>query len=267
MRGSMNKSPIVCVAALALAACTASTRDDDDPGKLEAASTTATVYNYGTLAHPGSCLDASGAGTTDGTQIQEWECNGTGAQAYAVLDQGDGTVNLLNTHANKCVDVYGAGTGNGNKIDLWDCNGTVAQKFILRPSGNGFVNIVNPNSNKCLDVAGDNPNDGTVVQLYDCNGTNAQKWNPAAIGSITTSGGGSPSGGGNGSSCNPSAWVYMGSNANACNGNLGEPCGWTSTNEGQGYTCQTTSWGTGCEPGGAVCGGSSGGGGPARPGS
>jgi beta-glucanase (GH16 family) len=108
-------------------------------------------------------------------------------------------------------------------------------------------------------VAGDNPADGTLVQLYDCNGTNAQKWNPAAIGTITTSGGGSSSGGGSGSSCNPGAWVYMGNDANACNGNLGEPCGWTSTNEGQGYTCQTTSWGTGCEPGGAVCGGSSGG--------
>src|SRR5579871_2404776 len=116
----MNRSPIVCVAALALAAWATNTGGEDGASKLEAASTTATVYNYGTLAHPGSCLDASGAGTADGTQIQEWECNGTGAQAYAALDQGDGTVNLLNTHANKCVDVYGAGTGNGNKIDLWD---------------------------------------------------------------------------------------------------------------------------------------------------
>src|SRR5579871_1393020 len=119
MPALMTKKPLLCVAALTLAACTASTGDHDDPGKLEAAST-ATVYNYGTLAHPGSCLDALAAGTADGTQLQEYECNGTGAQAYAVLDQGDGTVNLLNTHANKCVDVYGAGTGNGNKIDLWD---------------------------------------------------------------------------------------------------------------------------------------------------
>ena len=45
----------------------------------------------------------------------------------------------------------------------------------------------------------------------------------------------------------------MGTNANACVGNTGEPCGWTTTNEGQGYTCQAVSWGTGCEAGGAVC--------------
>ena len=71
-----------------------------------------------------------------------------GAKAYAVLDLGDGTVNIINTNANKCLDVYGAGTGNGNKIDLWDCNGTVAQTWVLRPAQNGFANIVNPNSGK-----------------------------------------------------------------------------------------------------------------------
>jgi chitinase len=45
----------------------------------------------------------------------------------------------------------------------------------------------------------------------------------------------------------------MGNDPNACDGHLGEPCGWTSTNDGQGYTCQTVSWGTGCEPAGIVC--------------
>ena len=45
-----------------------------------------------------------------------------------------------------------------------------------------------------------------------------------------------------------SVWIYMGTNANACDGNVGDPCGWTTTNLGQGYTCQTESWGTGCEP-------------------
>jgi hypothetical protein len=52
----------------------------------------------------------------------------------------------------------------------------------------------------------------------------------------------------------------MGSDANACSGHLGESCGWTSANEGQGYHCQTVSWGTGCEPGGTTCPGGTGGG-------
>jgi hypothetical protein len=145
----------------------------------------ATTYNFGALAHPGSCMDARSAGTSDGTQIQEWQCNGTVAQSFATLGQGGNVVTLYNPNANKCVDVADSGTANGTQIRLWDCNGTAAQNFVLQPAGNGFVNIVNPNSNKCLDVQADNPNDGTVVQLYDCNGTNAQLWNPAAVGSVT----------------------------------------------------------------------------------
>lgn len=60
--------------------------------------------------------------------------------------------------------------------------------------------------------------------------------------------------------CEPSAWVYMGDNVSACEGHAGESCGWTTTDQGQGYHCQATSWGTGCEPGGPACsgGGSSG---------
>jgi beta-glucanase (GH16 family) len=221
------------------------------------------IYNFGALANPGSCMDAQGGGTADGTQIQEWVCNGTGAQSYELEDDGNGGYFILNTQANKCVDVQGAGTANGTKIQLYDCNGTGAQTFVTQDAGNGFVTIVNTNSNKCLDVQGDDPANGTVVQLYDCNGTAAQTWNPSVIGVALGSGGGSSSGGtgssSGGSSCDPNAWIYLGTNANACDGNVGEPCGWTTDNEGQGYTCQTVSWGTGCEPGGTVCpGGGSG---------
>ena len=229
--------------------------------------TSGDLYNFGTLANPGSCMDAKAGGTADGTQIQEWPCNGTGAQSYELEDDGNGAFTIVNTQANKCVDVQGAGTANGTKVQLYDCNGTGAQSFVTEDAGNGFVYLVNTNSNKCLDVSADNPAAGTVVQLWDCNHTNAQTWNATVIGVASSSGGSGSSSGGSGSSsggstCNASAWVYMGSNANACDGNLGESCGWTSTNEGQGYTCQAASWGTGCEPGGAVCpgGGSSGGG-------
>ncbi len=148
-------------------------------------SSTATTYNFGTLADPGSCMDAQGGGTGDGTQIQEYQCNGTPAQAYATLGVGGGDVELYNPNSNKCVDVSGSGTADGTKVQLWDCNGTAAQKFVLQSAANGFVTIVNTNSNKCLDVKADNPANGTVVQLWDCNGTSAQLWNPAAVGSVT----------------------------------------------------------------------------------
>ncbi len=49
----------------------------------------------------------------------------------------------------------------------------------------------------------------------------------------------------------PSSYVYM-SNTDACDNNLNAPCGWTPSDEGQGYTCHAESWGTGCEPGTAL---------------
>ena len=156
--------------------------------------TSGDIYNFGALAHPGSCMDARGSGTTDGTQIQEWSCNGTGAQSFELKDDGAGGFYIVNTLANKCVDVQGAGTADGTKVQLYDCNQTAAQTFVTEDAGNGFIYFVNTNSNKCLDVQGDNPADGTVVQLYDCNQTSAQRWNPTVIGVAST--GGSSSGGG-----------------------------------------------------------------------
>jgi chitinase len=92
----------------------------------------------------------------------------------------------------------------------------------------------------------------------------AALWSPVACAGGGTGGGntgGNTGGGGStGGSCNASAWVSMASNASACDGHLGESCGWTATNLGQGYHCQATSWGTGCEPGGATCPGGTGGG-------
>ncbi len=179
------------------AGCSAQSGGDVVERSSEAVTTGAT-YNFGTLAHPGSCMDAQAAGTADGTQIQEWECNGTGAQSFSAQSAGNGAYYLVNTNANKCVDVQARGTANGTKIQLYDCNQTPAQTFTIQSAANGFVSFVNTNSGKCLDVAADNPADGTLVQLYDCNGSNAQLWNPAVIGGSTGGGGGTSGGGGGG---------------------------------------------------------------------
>lgn len=81
--------------------------------------------------------------------------------------------------------------------------------------------------------------------LAEINPQNASVYNVNYLDAVN-SGSGSPA-------CDPNAWVYMGNDDNACNGLIGESCGWTTCNQGQGYHCAVTSWGTGCEPGGATC--------------
>ena len=56
----------------------------------------------------GKCLDIVNSGTTDGTAVQMYTCNGTGAQSWTW--QADGTVRGLG----KCLDVAGGATANGS---------------------------------------------------------------------------------------------------------------------------------------------------------
>ena len=37
--------------------------------------------------HSGRCLDVPGASTANGVQLQQWDCNGTGAQAFRLVAQ------------------------------------------------------------------------------------------------------------------------------------------------------------------------------------
>ncbi|MFG3079699.1 ThuA domain-containing protein [Streptomyces parvulus] len=114
----------------------------------------------------GKCLDVDNSMTADGTKIQLWTCNGTGAQRWTRAD--DGTLTALG----KCLDVSGGGTADGTKIQLWTCNGSGAQKWA--PQSDGTVR--NPQSGKCLDASGGTWNDGTPVHLWTCHTGANQKW-------------------------------------------------------------------------------------------
>ena len=70
-----------------------------------------------TIKALGKCLDISGGGTADGTKIQLWTCNGTGAQNWSA--QADGT--LRNPQSGKCLDVSGNNSADGTAVHLWTC--------------------------------------------------------------------------------------------------------------------------------------------------
>ena len=116
----------------------------------------------GTIVGQGSgrCVDAQSAGTANGTAVQLYDCNGTGAQSWR--HSGD---TFVNTNSGRCLDVTGAATTNGTAVQIYDCNGTAAQAWSVTSSGN----LVNTNSGKCLDAAGQGTANGTRLQIWDCN--------------------------------------------------------------------------------------------------
>jgi hypothetical protein len=120
----------------------------------------------------GKCVDVAGASSANGTQVQLYTCNGTGAQQWTVGT--DGTVRALG----RCLDVAGGGTANGTKVQLYDCNGSGAQQWTYT-SGH---DLVNPQANRCLDVTGNASADGTPLQIWDCTGAANQKWTAPSAG-------------------------------------------------------------------------------------
>lgn len=113
----------------------------------------------------GKCVDVAGANPANGTAVQLYTCNGTGAQQWTV--GSDGTLRSLG----KCLDVTGAGTTNGTTVQIYDCNGTGAQRWTA--SGG---TLVNAGSGKCLDATGQSSADGTRLQIWTCTGTANQRW-------------------------------------------------------------------------------------------
>ncbi|WPB74506.1 ricin-type beta-trefoil lectin domain protein [Archangium violaceum] len=114
----------------------------------------------------GKCIDIPNSNTTDGTPLQMWDCNGTGAQRWTFYS--DGTVRALG----KCMDVAWGSRDNGAVIQLVACNGNPAQQFVLSGAGD----LVNPQANKCVDIKEWNSASGARLHLWECGGTANQKW-------------------------------------------------------------------------------------------
>ncbi|WP_052852857.1 ThuA domain-containing protein [Streptomyces avicenniae] len=132
--------------------------DDGGPGP-NPNPRTGRITGYG-----GKCLDVAASNTADGTQIQLYTCNGTGAQTWTL--PGDGTVRALG----KCAQA--AGTGNGSRLQLFTCDGGADQQWAPRADGM----LVNPVSNRCADAEGVSSADGTRIHLWDCLGAANQRW-------------------------------------------------------------------------------------------
>jgi len=113
----------------------------------------------------GRCLDVPNSSTTDGTQLQLWDCSGGSNQQWTYT-----SANELQVYGNKCLDA--GGTGNGAVVQIYSCWGGDNQKWRFNSDGT----IVGVQSGLCLDAVGAGTSNGTKIQLYSCWGGDNQKW-------------------------------------------------------------------------------------------
>lgn len=152
-------------------------------------STDSPVSNEGTYIHPintvaapstyitasfrpnyngGLCMDAAGAGNTNGTPIQVYTCNGTAAQDWA-YNSNDRTIRPT-YNMNLCM----SNQGGGMQIVLWTCDGSTARQWNSDTRGY-FVSV---SGGHCMDAVNWGGS-GTAIAAGGCNNATAQIWNPS----------------------------------------------------------------------------------------
>ncbi|MFP1626614.1 RICIN domain-containing protein [Streptomyces sp. 5K101] len=118
----------------------------------------------------GSCLDVQGGGTTNGTPVQIYTCNGGAAQQWT-LEGSEDDLHLRNVGSQKCLDVAGNASANGTKIQISDCYKSKGQSW------KGDVRATSPlkslSTGKCLDLSSFAKS--TDARLWDCKDAGTQK--------------------------------------------------------------------------------------------
>jgi hypothetical protein len=115
----------------------------------------------------GRCVDVPNSSTTNGTQVQLWDCNGQSNQSWTYTSGKQ-----LMVYGSKCLDASGRGTTNGTAVIIWDCNGQTNQQWNVNANGT----VTGVQSGLCLDANGAATANGTKLILWACNGQTNQQW-------------------------------------------------------------------------------------------
>ncbi|MEU6346896.1 polymorphic toxin-type HINT domain-containing protein [Streptomyces sp. NPDC046977] len=133
-------------------------------GKIKTASGFGADGKGQLLGLENKCLDLKNSGTTVGTPLQLFSCNGTKAQ-NAQLDPTTDALKILG----KCAIPTGGATTDGTPVTLAACTGSTDQKWTLTGG-----TLKHQTSGKCLNApSGD---DATALQLNTCTTDAGQKW-------------------------------------------------------------------------------------------
>lgn len=119
----------------------------------------------------GRCVDVPGFSTTNGTQLDLWDCNGGGNQSWNYTSTHELTI-----YGDKCMQAGTAGGATvsaGAAVVIEDCSGTASQQWNV--NADGTVTSA-ADSGLCLDASGAGTGNGTAVDVWNCNAATNQAW-------------------------------------------------------------------------------------------
>ncbi len=134
----------------------------------------------------GKCLDVAGGGTADGTNVDQYTCNGKPQQTFAASRDADGYFQFANAASGKVLDVYGSSQVDGGNVDIWTNFDADNQRYALIDSGNGTFELQAKHSGKCVEVAAKSKKNGANVDQSTCKAKQqSQQWTFTPVQSTT----------------------------------------------------------------------------------
>ncbi|MBQ4050527.1 MAG: RICIN domain-containing protein [Oscillospiraceae bacterium] len=137
------------------------------------------VYELSPKCAPGSVLDADGAGTGNGVNIQIWGRANVDQQKVFISRIGNSNYFTVTfCHSGKRLDVAGPSKADDANVHQWEAHSGDSQKWAFCYRGNGYYMLQNVYSGKMLDVYCAWSHNGNNVQQYsNIDNTNcAQLW-------------------------------------------------------------------------------------------
>ena len=131
------------------------------------------------LTRHGKCLDLSAGNTANGSNVQQWSCDGSNSNQIFNFSKVGSYYEIKHAASGKCLDVADYGTSNGTNIYLWDCHGDDNQLWTLSSNTNTSdardFTIKSKQSGKCMDLSAGGSSNGTNIQLWTCSSNNANQ--------------------------------------------------------------------------------------------
>ena len=126
----------------------------------------------------GKVLDVQSNGKEDGTNVWQYEGNGTDAQKWILQSAGNGYYYIVAVNSYLYLDVDAGNTRNGTNIQIYEGNETNSQKFKIEKTKmidpDSYNIAIKQDENKVIDIDAGSMEDGANVQIWTFDSVNQQ---------------------------------------------------------------------------------------------
>lgn len=145
------------------------------------------LYELRSMLNTSMALDIAGGSVTKGANLQIYSANGTNAQKFYLVDEGNGW-SIQNAQSGMFIDVAGGAAANKTNVQQYTDNDTRAQRWTPTEGASTetvegvacsvvtLKSSVSASPSYMMDVRAAMTEDKTNIQIYQSNGTLAQSF-------------------------------------------------------------------------------------------